>query len=130
MERRKFVTWSNNGVAALVTEEVYQKMMVRVATLNQLERGGMYEDASRLPIVRPIFTFSDYPHLRGWVTGSMADREEFLKWAIVESKIIYVPFSNGRESGLRGKEAQEDEVQYRTTLREAIEAFGLVVAGR
>lgn len=122
----KFYKHSNNGVHAVVTEEVMVKLrhyweMQREAT----ESGRPFA----APYPHPIFTFSDMPSLRGVVTGTTHDMRELLAGHEVEEYGIFVPFSNcGHASSLYEEEAEcsgSSELRFVVTLREVMDAFGL-----
>ena len=127
MKKRKFYMYSNNSVTAIVAEEIYEESRRRLA----LAEEAIAEGYSRpiLPPARPVFTFSNLSQLKGWVTGDLTLMEELLHGHEVIRKSIYVPFSNGYQWRYTTEpEMAEEEWKFRTDLREAMDAFGLVLA--
>ena len=122
----KFFRCTNNSTVAIVTEEVYGKMQEREKLYRDHERAGMPMPVL-LPIV-PVFTFSrnDHPSLCN-MTGNVALMERLLRSHQVQDASFYVPFSNHIEWG--SDESAKYELRFRTTLQEAIEAFGLRIPG-
>lgn len=124
----KFYMWSNNGVVAVVSEAVFQEMECRRRIVGEARAEGQ---ELYLPPVRPIFTFSDTrnPGLEKWLTGSLEDMHELLRGHEVVRESFYVPFSNGYQWGIKAltgdDESAERERKCRTSLREAIDTFGL-----
>ena len=122
MEKRKFYQWSNNSVTVVVPENVYEENEKRWALVEQAVENGHAKPI--LPVARPIFTFSDLPQLRSWVTGDHALMEELLSGHEVIRKYQYVPFSCGYQ-WMKDRELAKMEEDFRTDLREAMDAFGL-----
>lgn len=122
----RFYMWSNNGVVAVVTGAVFQEIehRHRIAGEARAEGRELY-----LPPARPVFTFSrpGLPGLDEWLTGTIEDMEVLLGGhEVISDRSFYVPFSNGYQWGTLGEELAEEERRFRTTLREAMDAFGLV----
>ena len=121
----KFYANSNNGVTAVMTEEAYLKKEERRALIAETEKKGL--GTPNLPQVGPIFTFGRTEHRSfKFLTGSTITMNRLLDDHEVLDGNIWVPFSNGSELGSHGKEAQEFELQFMTSLDEAVEAFGLI----
>lgn len=121
----KFYKRTNNGVVGLCTEYIYRKIEERRELRAECKQHGLPQP--ELPPVTPIFTFGDVNHrsFRPFLTGSTLDMHELLEGHEVEDGWFWVPFSNGYETGIHGPELQRHEWQFRTTLREAMDAFGL-----
>lgn len=124
MEKRTFFVCSNNSVTAVVTRETYEKLMERNRLIQECESLGLPKP--ELPPVRPVFTFSrsEHPSFR-LMTGSDELLDRLLSGHNVERGCIWVPFSNGVEH--RSGEEGRWEQMFRTSLDEAMTAFGLVV---
>jgi len=123
----KFRTCTNNGVIAICSEEVYQKIEARAELVRECGRRGLPRPS--LPPVSPIFTFSDPNHSshKLFHTGSTELARELLEGHKVERGWIWVPFSNGVEhTYVQSPESARWEWQFRTTLEEAMDAFGLI----
>ncbi|MDB5161465.1 MAG: hypothetical protein JWO96_845 [Candidatus Saccharibacteria bacterium] len=110
----------NNGVVAIVDEAIY----------NLIEEYGRLPENLRAVTLypTPIFTFVeadflDHTTYHGYVTGSTELMDALLRNAIVVERNFYVPFSNC--SHINGDTA---ELRYRTTLDDAVGAFGLLEA--
>jgi len=125
----KFFTYSNNGVTAVVSEETMQKIQWYEESRRE---AGEREQEFLAPYPTPIFTFSDAPGLQGVVTGTLRDKEELLRGHQTESRFFYVPFSNcGGSAELLYRDKLDGvsfELAFVTTLRQAMDAFGLVRA--
>lgn len=120
----RFYVWSNNGVVAVMPEAVFREMEHR----RRVEQEA-WEQGRKLclPLPRPVFTFADTgnPGLEEWLTGTIADMRVLLEGhEVVRDRNFYVPFSNGYQWGWG--ELAEVERRFRTTLRQAIDAFDLV----
>jgi len=119
----KFFTCSNNSVTAVMTEKDYLKLQERYDLLRECERGRL--PRPELPPVTPVFTFSDpdHPSFR-FMTGSV----ETMRWLLEGHEVvhggIWVPFSNGYEWD-RDPTVAQHELEFCTSLDQAIEAFGL-----
>ena len=127
----KFSTYSNNGVYAVVTEEVMEKIESWKDMKFEAEWTPQLFQA---PYPKPIFTFSDAPGLRGIVTGTLDDKKRLLQGHRVVIRGFFVPFSNcgGSASFLYEEEAIDpgsSDLRFMTTLREVMDAFGLVPSG-
>jgi hypothetical protein len=115
---------SNNGVTAVVTAEVYQKMEERCQLLAECEKKGL--PRPQLPPITPVFTFSSATHgAFKFMTGSYEVLIKLLEGHDVQTGSIWVPFSNGIQWG--HDEAARWELEFMTTLDEAIEAFGIKI---
>lgn len=126
----RFYVWSNNGVWAVASEAVFQEMEHRNRIAGEAREEGQ---ELCLPMPRPVFTFSDTqnPGLREWLTGTTDDMRLLLEGHEVVRESFYVPFSNGYQWGTRSATSDDAllvdrEHRFRTTLREAMDAFGLV----
>lgn len=127
----KFYRNDNQGVTAIVTEEVYSAILAwrRDATSDVDSKG--VDQAHRLclhlPYPRPVFTFvkSELIAERPWLTGDYRLMDALLRNREVErDPSIYVPFSSGIErpdSLLRTA-----EMELVTTLSEAIGRSGCI----
>ena len=121
--------WINNGVRAVVTQEVLAKIKEWTETKKAADRDGwVFTD----PYPTPIFTFSDALGLRGIVTGTIADMWELIDSFHTYPESIRVPFSNcgGSMALLFDKEAKDpgsSDLRFLTTLREVMDAFGLIM---
>lgn len=116
-----YYTWSNEGVTAVVTDLVYQK----------IKRHQQFTQATGMPVIlpKPIFTFGRLginPRKKRFVTGSTKLLEELLKGRKVVKRKFYVPFSTKKELGVHGKEAKETELDFVTSADELVEAFDLL----
>lgn len=114
---RTFCRCINNGVVAIVTAETYR----RIEGYNSLS--DTLRAAVNYPT--PIFTFVvpkyvDHATYRGYVTGSTDLMDRLLAGAVVAHRDFYVPFSNCTH--LNG---DVNELRYRTSLDQSVEAFGL-----
>lgn len=122
----EFFTNYNNGIKAVVSAEHAELSATIVGAGGDPIKAGVR-----------IFTFcsaerlEDNPELRFIVTGSYEDLDRLVKaggHTLSEKHPSgwdgYVPFSNGMEFGLHGDEAQTEELRYRTTLRDVMDAFG------
>jgi len=122
----KFRTCTNNGVTAVCSEEVYQKIGDRAELVRKCEEHKLPHPS--LPPITPIFTFSDPTHSshRPFHTGSFQLMDRLLREHKVERGWIWVPFSNGTEhTYVHNPESARWEWQFRTTLEEAMTTFGL-----
>ncbi len=115
---------SNNSVVAIMTEGDYKRMLERRALVDETVKKGL--PRPQLPPVTPIFTFSspDHPSFL-FMTGSINLMRKLLHGHSVIRSGIWVPFSNGSEWSLNEEEARYER-QFRTSLDQAIEAFGLM----
>lgn len=120
----RFYAWANNGVIAVVSEAVFQEMEHRHRIKQEAREQGR---EIYLPPPRPVFTFSrPYSPLSEWLTGTLDDMEVLLEGHEVIRESFYVPFSNGYQWGTEGESLAGEERRFRTTLREAMDAFDLV----
>ncbi|MBP9732633.1 MAG: hypothetical protein KBD29_04205 [Candidatus Magasanikbacteria bacterium] len=110
-----FYIGQNNSVTAVVTEKTYQELEQRRELIKACEEEG--RGTPNLPPVRPIFTFADGAHHRGFVTGTNATMRLLLAGHQVVNNGLWVPFSNGDHERCR---------EFITTMEEAIQVFGLV----
>ncbi|MBW6441286.1 hypothetical protein K0B04_00030 [Patescibacteria group bacterium] len=122
MDRKVFYVNSNNGVTAVVPESVYQEIQNRRNIAQEARDIG--REVINLPPARPVFTFSDHPALKGFVTGSKKAMRLLLGDAKTELGNIWVPFSNGNQwSG--DSDYVEAELLFRTSADEILEHFDL-----
>lgn len=124
---RTFYTCHNNGVTAVVTEEVYKRIQERGELLAECKGKGL--PCPQLPPITPIFTFGlTGHHSFMFFTGSLELKEKLLEGHDVKHESFWVPFSNGNEWACRYKpELAEWEWQFLTSADQVIEAFGLVI---
>jgi hypothetical protein len=121
----KFIKWSNNATTAVVTEKTYEDLLKRRELLDECSR--LNKPQPDLPPVKPVFTFGNEDHSSfRFMTGSLSIMHWLLRGHEVVNTSITVPFSNGSELGYHGDDARDAELQYCTSLDEAMEAFGLV----
>ena len=119
-----FFRASNNGVIAVVSEEVYIEMQERQKFIADCEANGL--PRPQLPPVTPIFTFSSPTHRSfNFMTGSLNMLSDLLKGHNVESGLIWVPFSNGTE--WHGDKSAQWEMKFMTSLDEVMKTFGLEI---
>ncbi len=123
-----FYKGTNNGVVAVVTEDVWRQMQEREALLAKCEAQDL--GRPQLPRIGPVFTFSDPKHHSfQFMTGSIELLEVLLKGHKFLYGGLWVPFSNGYEWGWDGDEKQARwEQGFSTSLDEVMEAFGLTVS--
>ena len=116
----KFFKYSNNGVVAIITEAVNQKMEERSRLMLECEKKGY--PTPQLPPITPVFTFSEPQHgAFKYMTGSYEMLTKLLKHHVVTDGWFWVPFSNGIQWH-QDKSATE-EIAYMTSLDEVVEAF-------
>lgn len=120
----KFFQAVNNGVIAIVTETVYQKMEERFRLIQECEKIGL--PTPQLPPIGPVFTFSqpDHPSFK-FMTGSISLLKRLVDKNEVVAGTIWVPFSNHSEWG--DEPGRSFEIMQETSLDQAIEAFGLKI---
>ncbi|MFA6270038.1 MAG: hypothetical protein WC657_02400 [Candidatus Paceibacterota bacterium] len=133
----------NNGVTAVVSQEVFSDIR-KLGEIRQLfsdrERDKSYDDrflaesADRglSAIGKPVFTFTRNERAAEspWFTG---DGELFKALAAhinengdcIETGGFFVPFSNGCEIGIHGKESMASELAFVTTEQQFRETFGI-----
>ncbi len=115
---------SNNGVIAIVTEEVYQKMEERSQLITECEKKGL--PRPQLPHITPVFTFSAPEHgAFKYMTGSFEMLTRLLDGHDVRNGGIWVPFSNGTQWG--HDESARWEIDFMTSLDEVVQAFGIKI---
>ncbi len=118
----------NNGVTAVVDDATFQRVCAARQYAEKYVRGG---EQTTMPCI-PTFTFTKEPdkHLLGVFTGSNDLMEKLLKGHTLVRDAGYVPFSNSIEFNFCSESEDErryalNELRYRTSLEEAMEAFGL-----
>lgn len=116
----RFYVGSNNGVTTVVPAFVYE------SNKRRWEQHRELEVETPFTLERPIFTFSNTKALQPFVTGTMADMRALLEGHETVQGGTYVPFSNGIQWGNPEDPSVKQELSYRTTLREVMNAFGLV----
>lgn len=118
---------SNNGVTAVVTEQIYKKMEERLDLLRECERKNL--PRPQLPPILPVFTFSspDHPAIR-YMTGTSKAMSRLLEGQDLKSGSIWVPFSNGIQ--WRQDESAVWELEFMTTLDEVFDAFPHLTAAQ
>ena len=143
---KKYFSCYNNGVTALVSEEVYNNLKKQASiqrlfterekdvTFNEQWRTETSYQGLRHLLV-PIFTFTRVERFgeSPWFTGDINFLNELHKHieengGVVESSGFFVPFSNGCEVGIHGKDAMKNELAYVTTEQQFREAFGISVS--
>lgn len=143
---KKFFICYNNGVTALVSEEVkndLHKQYVIWQNFAEREKDEEYTKRWRAAtaseatrhLKTPIFTFVQDERFKKspWFTGN----DELLEmlclhikecgWEIEEGS-FFVPFSNGCEIGLHGKDSMKSELAQVTTEQQFRETFGLTTS--
>jgi len=110
----------NNGTIGIMPEETYQAFLAWLKLVPEAREAQPYPT--------PIFTFVSEEHYatdryRHIVTGDHGLMDFLLEGHTVVDGSFYVPFSNHTE--LQGGDAAERELRYRTTLADAVKAFGL-----
>ena len=145
LEGKVFYEDYNNGVYAMVSDTVYwgraqfdriRQKLADKGRCSFLGDGRLFDVAlaETVPLPRmPIFTFvvstprySESP----WFTGDeliLSDLRAHIRdvGGQILRRSIFVPFSNGKEMGLHGVEAQLAELKYVTTEEQFVEAFGI-----
>ncbi len=114
----KFYINHNNGVTVVAPVHVIEE---------QKKTQEDVGDQVRVP-AKPVFTFTNLarrPQMKQWVTGNYNILPQLLKGHETARRELYVPFSNGYETGIHGPKLREYEAQFVTSLDEAMEAFGL-----
>jgi hypothetical protein len=137
----KFFVCYNNGVTAVVSEKVLEKIQWWVETRQEMDQEGKHRDVP-LPYPRPIFTFADRPTL--WMTGSRRFFEKLKKFLesqghSFERASFYVPFSNGYEAkyvtaahcedesrAMQWLDHAEAEWRFVTSIDEFFQEFGIL----
>jgi hypothetical protein len=143
---KKFFTCSNNGVIAIVNEDVYndihrQRMIRQYFTTRDEKveyserwRAGVADNATNHLNV-PTFTFVRPERFQEspWFTASydvlnlLIDHIESIG-GMIEDAGFYVPFSNGCEVGIHGKDSMKSDLTYVTTSQQFCETFGISLA--
>lgn len=140
-----FYTCSNNGVTAIISEGVYQDIQKHVEiykffyTTDEKPdvdhkdrwRAALSTEATQ-HLTTPIFTFVRNDRFRGapWFTGDDTLFKVICEHirdngGTIEHRFFNVPFSNGAEVGMHGKEEIRYELAYVTTRRQFFETFGV-----
>jgi len=140
LEGKAFFVGYNNGVTAIVTEDVLENRDKRLAILNALRK-----DNNPLPHIdriaekglghipdSPIFTFArdERADNEPWFTGNNTFLQRVFNHIAKEGgqcikRSFWIPFSNGAEVGLHGDEAQIEELRYVTTYQNFIDTFAI-----
>ncbi len=145
MER--YYVCNNNGVTAIVSEETYKDMKKhRTISLwfdkcnikksyEERELSAMLVYSALKHLCVPIFTFTNPEREKSspWFTGDTIILVALMKHikdnvGIIENGSFYVPFSNGCETGLHGKESMKYELSYVTTEKQFRDAFGISIS--
>lgn len=144
---KKFFACRNNGVTAIVSEEVYndihrQRMIRQHFTTCEenveynerwlasvADKATNYLNVPTFTFVRPE-RFQESP----WFTATddVLDRLiDYIKYNgdKIEEAGFYVPFSNGCELGIHGKDAMKNDLAYVTTSQQFRETFGISLSG-
>lgn len=140
----KIYTSFNNGVAAFVTEPIYQRIGIVHELMNRaVNRRSLGNSTTafreqesymrRYP--RPIFTFSDAEDLEPYVTGGallgsrlrafLVNQRNAVFYDLSGDQSFHVPFSNGYERDSRRGDAYQSEILFRTTVEQLVDEFGL-----
>ena len=125
----RFCMCENNGITAIVTGPVYERIRDHIGSRNQAERDGKPFNE---PYPTPIFTFGDIDKLRPVLTGTLDDMRQLLAGREVLERGFHVPFSNcgGSLSVLLHEVMTVDlsEILFITNIRQEMEAFNLAPA--
>ena len=140
---KKFFANYNNGVTAIVSEEVYndihRQRMIRQQFVAR-EESVEYKDRWRADLASkatehltvPIFTFASDDRFEEspWFTGNRQVYKTLVEYirkngGVVEEGGFFVPFSNGCEIGMHSKDAMKSELAYVTTSQQFRETFGI-----
>ena len=141
LEGKKFFTTQNNGVIALVSEDVYAGLAHRA----EIQEALMSRNDSRATLAMteglahmgtPTFTFArrerfvESPWFTGdcdWGNGLFETLCSYIQaeGGRVVKGGFYVPFSNGCETGLHGPTSMADELRHVTTEVQFRATFGL-----
>ena len=140
---KKYFSCFNNGVTAIVSEEVYndiQRHNTIWQNFAEREKEVEYKDRYRsdlaseatFHLTTPTFTFTRVERFSEspWFTGDMYDLNEVIKFieengGVVEHSGFYVPFSNAAEIGLHGKQAMRGDLVHVTNSQQFRETFGI-----
>ena len=143
---KKFYTSFNNGVEAIVAEDVFLGMVqveaiTAILEKNECDRGGLIcpypvteaiEKGLKHFAQTPIFTFADADRVASspWITGNRRLLRVLLEYIQEEGGayregMVYVPFSNAAEIGAHGVAAQAKELAYTTTDQQFRDTFGI-----
>lgn len=138
---KKFFHCHNNGVTAIVSEEVkndYVKDREINSVLNDATHQVRGRDYSKplneglRHMGKPVFTFThnERSQKSPWFTGDGELMEMLWEYTITnggqfEEGGFYVPFSNGCEIGLHGDQAMASELTYVTTDTQFRETFDI-----
>jgi len=140
-----FYTCQNNGVVAIVNEEVYNDLKKANEIwmhFDERDRNGDLPDEERwrgevairatAHLAVPIFTFvhGNRHKTSPWFTGGEELWSALYNYlensgATVRGSSFFVPFSNGAELGIHGKDAMMSELKHVTTSTHFLEVFGI-----
>jgi len=146
---KKFYYCQNNGVLALATAETVKNMRRRrmivscIGSLgseegdHELQREWRYGNANvaerTLQHRGPIFTFCEPERYEKspWFTGNLGHLHFLLDYIMKQGGEcmdgeFYVPFSNGAEMGLHGKESLANELSYVVDENDVVATFGML----
>lgn len=150
LQGRTFFINNNNGVTAIVDQLVNANGEKRRALYRSLVESRVpgspdrEEGAEAFDIGlehlwgTPVFTFADVERVARspWFTGSSVLLDSVCRYIekedglLIRGRSIFVPFSNGAETGLRGPRprAQAYELRYVTTEHQFLDTFGATIA--
>ena len=122
---RKFYICENNGVTALVTEEVYDRLLSwKENALSAAAKDIPYP----APLPSPIFIFSDHPGLQSVSCGDMKVFKEATDgYRVLREGTFAVPFSNcGGDIRTLSHEELLTELETRPSGEQILRAFDLM----
>lgn len=115
-----FFSNSNNGTVAIVPAEVYAEMNHREQIAQEAAKNG--KAVVNMPPALPIFTFSDNPSLKPYVTGTLSAMRVLLAGYSVGDGNIWVPFSNQKQ-WCGDREQERAELLFVTYLDDILKYF-------
>jgi len=139
LEGQEFLYSYNGGVNALVDRQTWLGLNKADQILKAIWQHdpGSKVAINYLPTVTtPIFTFANHKRVQTspWFTGHTEHLEKLYDHIrrhggklCSEYGNFYVPFSNGSETGLHGKEEQIRELQYVTSRQQFFQTFGITL---
>jgi len=136
-----FYSNCNNGVRALVSSAVADDMEKQAAIRNRIieiwRKRDVFKplDIGLMHLGTPTFTFSSKMLNRNspWLTGdndlyvALVAELENQGYQVVQTSSIFVPFSNGTETGSSGFDAMAEELRYVTTSDQFTATFGISI---
>lgn len=130
---RKFFSCNHNGVVAVASADTETNLARKNWVLGRInQRYYAAATAALSHLNGPIFTFASEDRAKGtaWFTGNMeffAALSEYIlaEGGILTSSQLYVPFSNGHETGSHGEGTLVAELAYVTSEEEFEAEFGI-----